>query len=96
MKAIIIMKKTLRGIIIVNDFDSKGNPLRYALLTDDEEKYIVEPGRKKPDLKFHRYNRKKVQLSGHMRVDGKKNIMAVDDIMVIKNIPAIFGTDIFN
>ena len=96
MEAIIIIKKTLQGIIIVNDFDSKGNPLRYALLTDDEEKYIVEPGRKKQDLKFHRYNRKKVRLSGHMRVDGKKNIMAVDDIVVIKNIPAVSGTDFFS
>jgi hypothetical protein len=88
------MKKTLQGIIIVNDFDSKGKPLRYALLTDDEGKYIVEPGRKKPDLKFHRYNRKKVRLSGHMRIDGKKNIMAVDDIMVVNNIPEISGAEI--
>jgi hypothetical protein len=90
------MKKTLQGIIIVNDFDSKGNPIRYALLTDDERKYLVEAGRKKPELKFHRYNRKKVRLSGHMRVDGKKNIMAVDDIMVIKNIPETSATDLFS
>lgn len=80
----IIKKIELQGILVTNDFDSTGNPIRFALLTDDENKYILEPGHKNPDLLFGKYNRKKVGISGVVYCDGNKNIVGVNEIKILK------------
>ena len=94
MTIIMIKKKTLLGIIIVNDFDSRGKPVRFALLTDDENKYILEPGKKNRDISFIKYNRKKVQINGYIRYDGKRNILTVDEIKIMKDFPKTSAVDI--
>ena len=78
-------KITLQGIIIVNDFDSKGNPVRFALLTDDESKYLLEPDKKNSDNVFAKYNRKKVMLTGMTGFEGKKKVLTVNEIKILKN-----------
>lgn len=84
MPITIIKKIELQGILVVNDFDSKGNPIRFALLTDDENKYILEPGRKNPNLSLGKYNRKNVHIFGVIRFDGNKNIVGVNEIKILK------------
>jgi hypothetical protein len=80
----IIKKIEIQGVLVVNDFDSKGNPIRFALLTDDENKYILEPGRRKSNLLFGKYNRQRVHISGVVRSDGIKNTVEVNEIKILK------------
>ncbi len=76
-------KETLQGLIVANDFDSVGNPVRFALLTEDENKYLVEPGSREPELAMTRYNRKQVRLSGEIRLDRDRKIVTVNDIKIL-------------
>ncbi|MBC8316813.1 MAG: hypothetical protein H8E41_02840 [Desulfobulbaceae bacterium] len=84
MTTSIIKKIELQGILVVNDFDTDGNPIRFALLTDDENRYILEPGQKNTDILFGEYNRERVTISGEMRFDGNKNIIDVQEIQILK------------
>lgn len=73
----------LQGIITVDDFDSSGNPVRFVLLTDDENKYILEHGKKNPEIDFARYARSKVHLKGAVRFDHKRRVITVNEVKVL-------------
>ena len=78
-------KITIQGIIIVDDFDSNGNPLHYALLTDDENKFLIEPCLEKSDLVFADFNRKKVLVTGISDLSERGNVIAVKEIKSLEN-----------
>nr|MBF0221111.1 hypothetical protein [Desulfobulbaceae bacterium] len=73
----------LQGIITVDDFDSTGNPVRFVLLTDDENKYILEHDTKNPDIDFSRYARSKVHLTGAVRFGHKRRVITVSEVKVL-------------
>ncbi len=76
---------TLQGIISADDFDPDGSPMRFVLLTDDENKYILERGKQNTAIDFSKYNRRKVELTGAISFVDKNAFIAVDEIHVLLN-----------
>ena len=74
---------TLQGLIIAHDFDSQGNPVRFALLTNDEDKFILESLKKKSGITYARYNRSNVLLTGDIRYEDRKNVITVHEIKIL-------------
>ena len=75
----------LQGIIIANDFDANGTPIHFAILTDDESKYLLETVHFHHDV-FSKFNRKKVRVMGHFGSSKKgQQIITVSEIKPLGN-----------
>ena len=73
-------KTTLRGILVADAFNSAGQAIVYALLTDDEDKYRVIPGYDQ-ELNFAEYQRQKVTVYGKALILDKFKIIYIESIV---------------
>ena len=80
MTDIDLKEVALQGIITADDFDSNGKPVRFVLLTDDENTYRLELGTKNQDVLLLQLNRSKVVLRGAIHFDGKYNVITVNEL----------------
>ena len=71
---------TLQGIIVANDFDSSGNPVRFALLTNNEKKYLIDTVDLSSGKLLAEYNRKKVILCGVQEVIDYTNVIVAKKV----------------
>lgn len=77
----IIGKMILQGIIIANNFNEHGDIIDYALLTDDEEKYLIIPGESGKNPIIGDYEKKKVYLEGELRIFNDRKTIRAEKII---------------
>ena len=66
---------TVTGILIADQWDADGNVIGYAILTDDEGKYVVRPGERPGDI--HQWLRKTITVQGVLHQDSRKKIISL-------------------
>jgi len=68
---------TVTGVLVADQWESDGNIADLALLTDDEEKYLISPG--EFDENFNAVLRKKIEIQGVLTIrDEGKRIRVLD------------------
>ncbi len=75
------MHESISGILVVDDFDEKGRPVRFALLTNDEDKYIVESLVISESLPA--FNRKNVAMTGKVKIEKGVKFFLADSIVEV-------------
>lgn len=72
-----------KGLIIPVEWDEKGNVLRIAISTQGEGEYHIDPDEQGEALKA--LIRKEVDLTGEVRVIGRKKVVRVKAFHLVKD-----------
>ncbi|MDU9047621.1 MAG: hypothetical protein Q3M30_02145 [Candidatus Electrothrix sp. Rat3] len=68
---------TVTGVLVADQWEADGNIADLALLTDDEEKYLISPGEFGED--FNAVLRKKIEIQGVLTTgDQERRIRVLD------------------
>lgn len=78
----ITKKITLKGILIADDFDDDGEPVAFALLTDDEEKYRIMPTASNQQVELKGFQKQKVKAYGKVLIIEDLKIFYIEGIVV--------------
>ena len=86
MNELISCKTTLRGILVADEFNSEGQAIVYALLTNDEDKYriVLEQNQQ---FNIEDFQRQKVRVYGETVIMDKFKIVYIESIVSESDLP---------
>jgi hypothetical protein len=72
---------TVTGVLVADQWEPDGNIAGLALLTDDESKYLINPGEFGED--FNAVLRKKIEIRGVLTTKGQERRIRVLDYRLV-------------